>query len=328
MPPFNGRIRAFYFILEYLVSYSIYSKPVKTANQIITDLQSKGIIVRNIPNAVNTLENINYFRFKIYLRHFMDESTGVYYPNTKFDEALELYRFDDELRDLIFSIIGRIEIKLRSKLDYIVTGYTNKPFWYLDKSYVNENSMYSWWGKVNSSFIRSKDKFAVHYKENYYNTNDNYKLLPPFWIISELLTFGELRELYNNIDRNAFNIPGTRDNKIDELSQQFGASNFSTLKNWIRSIRDVRNKCAHHSRLWNTNLTEPRDARSFISILPSHRNRLYLFLVLLEKINQSLNLGIQIKDSLLSLEHKYPMFLRERRSAGFPNNWHTDSFWT
>ena len=137
-----------------------YEKPFKTEEQIIQLLEDKGLrfIDKNLANQ--TLKNINYYRFKIYI-HALKNSDNKY--NGSFEEALELYRFDEELRLLLFKYISRIEIKLRSKLDQFVMKHTKDPFWYLEDKFfrikVNEVR-----NKLDRNFENSDHEFAKNFK--------------------------------------------------------------------------------------------------------------------------------------------------------------------
>ena len=94
------------------MAYTLYNKPYQSPQQLIATLQSKNILFSDIPAAEKILSEINYYKFKMYLHPFLDPTLPKkYYVGTKFEDALALYRFDDKLRDILFSIIGRIEIK-------------------------------------------------------------------------------------------------------------------------------------------------------------------------------------------------------------------------
>lgn len=314
-------------------NYTPYTKPYQTPQQLITTLQSKNLIVQNVQDAVEVLSNINYYKFKIYLHPFLDPTVPKkYITGTKFEDALELYRFDDKLRDILFSIIGRIEIKLKTKLDKAISSFTNDIFWYLDSQYYKFNKLYevnSLLNKLNNSFISSQEVYAAHYKANYYNDNsDNYKALPPFWIISELMTLGDISKFYALLDIQKFNIQRPRSNKLGQLANEFGASRVSSLVSWVYAIRDIRNRCAHHSRLWNSIIREPGDIRTLLTLNPIHTNRIYFSLVMMNLMIKKLNIAdIDLKQELLDLEVKYPIFKRLNSSAGFPPNWITDPIW-
>lgn len=314
-------------------NYTPYTKPYQTPQQLITTLQSKNLIVQNVQDAEEVLSNINYYKFKIYLHPFLDPTIPKKYINgTKFEDALELYRFDDKLRDILFSIIGRIEIKLKTKLDKAISSFTNDIFWYLDPQYYKLKRLFevnSLLNKLNNSFISSQEVYAEHYKANYYNDNsDNYKALPPFWIISELMTLGDISKFYALLDIQKFNIPRPRSNKLEQLANEFGASSVSSLVSWVYAIRDIRNRCAHHSRLWNTIIREPGEIVLMLTHSSTFSNRIYLSLVMMHIMIKALNItGIDLKQNLLDLENEFPIFKVLNSSAGFPPNWDTDPIW-
>lgn len=314
------------------MSYTLYNKMYRSPTDLISSLESKGLKVNDIHKALSFINQINYYRFKIYLLPFFDQINNVYLADASFEDGVSLYRFDDALRNLLFSVIGRIEVKLRTRLDQVITADNHSPFWYLDDSFFISHKL----GQINrfrsqlaASFQQSRDDFSTHFKANYFNdTNPNFKQLPPFWVLTELSTFGNIRAIYQSIEIKRFK-GANNTNKLNSLAQEFGAKNLSELNNWIDLIRDVRNRCAHHSRVWNCNYREPRQISSLLSPLyqPSRRNRLYLFVALLHKIDNALHLDINMKASLLVLLNKYPAAQNKIHSAGFPLHWEDDLFW-
>jgi abortive infection bacteriophage resistance protein len=293
---------------------------------------AKGLDVPADQNAlaIATLTNINYYRFKIYLVPLIDMTTDRYKYGASFKDALDLYRFDEELRSLLFSVIARIEVKLRTRLDQTVTSHLNDPFWYLDDANFSlpngklDGRVNSVRSKISASFQQSKAEFAAHYMGKYYNDkNPSYKQLPPFWMAAELATFGDILVLYKILDKKRFAVLSGK-NKLDQLAQEFGASNMQELNSWLHLIRDVRNRCAHHSRTWNCNYPQP--LMKFTS--PATTNTIYNLAMILHRIDQTLKLSVDIKDPLLGLFAKFPMADDLKRTMGFPLSWQTDNFWT
>lgn len=45
-----------------------------------------------------------------------DKTTHQFKPNSRFKDAVALYNFDIELRDLMFKAVQRLEIALRTKI--------------------------------------------------------------------------------------------------------------------------------------------------------------------------------------------------------------------
>ncbi len=165
--------------------YSLYTKPYKNPTDLITKLKSQNLTVLDEPKANIVLSKINYFRFKIYLRPFLDITTKQFRVNSTFEDAYQLYSFDEELKNILFSIISQIEINLRTKLDQYITAYTNNPFWYLDNKYfVNESKIFNTKVSLKNEFLRSKDDFTLHYSDlNPTQTNKIYL----FFVILEIL---------------------------------------------------------------------------------------------------------------------------------------------
>ncbi|SDZ73445.1 Abortive infection bacteriophage resistance protein [Desulfuromusa kysingii] len=312
------------------MAYSLYNKPYRTYVDLVQHLQAKNLTVTDTAKAQEILKKINYYRFKIYLRPFLDQPTNTYRQGATFEQGLELYRFDDELRDLTFKLIGRLEIKLRSRLDQTISEHLNDPFWYLN-SFIFENdfNMNSIASKIGTSFQFSRDDFTNNFKSKYFNeANDGFKHLPPFWIAAELTTFGTILSLYKAIDKNKFNNPPHL-NKLDILSKEFGARNIRTLNSWLTLIRDVRNRCAHHSRLWNCNYRQPGGVFGMLDqrYQPRNRNRIYLFFAVLHIMCKNIDIPANMKVSLQGLIQKYPAVVPYLPSIGFHPGWALDQIW-
>lgn len=308
--------------------YQLYSKPCKTSADLVNDLSTKGLYICDQVKCEDFLHKVSYYRFKIYLRPFLSHPNKHFRKGYWFREGVELYRFDEAIRNYLFSVIARIEIKLRSRLDQVVTSFTNNPFWYLDDQYFAEK------GSINrvrsilaGSFNTSPADYAKHYKSKYYNdTNDSFKQLPPFWMASDLTTFGNLRIIFNSLKKKEFQT-GPRQNALDELAKEFGAKNLKELNNWLFVLRDVRNRCAHHSRVWNSNYRAPSSITRYLALQPSKPNRLYSIVALIHHIAKSFNLDIEVRKKIYKLTRQHPSVITQLKSAGFPTKWYFDPFW-
>ena len=279
--------------------------------------------------ACEFLKRINYYRFKVYLRPFLDQPNNLYRPGATFEQGVDLYRFDDELRDLCFTIIGRLEVKIRSRLDQTISAHTNNPFWYLVDSNFNDRlKMEEIAQKISSDFKCSSDDFTNYFKAKYYNNaNSKFKHLPPFWIAAELLTFGTILRLFKSVKKST--IAGKNVNKMDALAREFGAKNLKVFNGWLAAMRDVRNRCAHHSRLWNCNYREPAEIRKMLdpNCLPPRQNRIYLILVALHIMCKSMDIQADIRDRLQSLIGNHPAVTPYLGSIGFHMDWALDPVW-
>lgn len=312
------------FLFGETTMYSLYTKPYKNPTDLIKKLKLQNLQIPNEQVAKKILSKINYFRFKIYLKPFLDKTTKQFRANSTFEDAYELYSFDEELKSILFSTISQIEINLRTKLDQYVTSHTNNSFWYLDNKYFeNTGKIFNTKVSLKNEFLRSKDDFTLHYKENYINNVCNdFKEMPPFWIISELSTFGNILSIFETIDKKPFILPHNK-NVLDELSKEFGAKNLKELNSWLKLIRDVRNRVAHHSRVWNCNYREPHGIRQRLpkALEPSLVNKIYLFFIILEILYQNQIIEKNIQKEIKILLDKYPKTKDFIDSMGIPKKW-------
>lgn len=319
------------------MTLQIYNKPFLDENALLDFLKNKSLIINDEEYAKKILRDITYYRFKIYSHPFKNPTTKEFDGSISFEDIEKLYRFDDKLRDLLFSIIGRIEIKLRSKLNYTITKYNNNPYWYLDANLFLDDEKHchlELLKKINNDFKKSEEEFVKYFKENYKNNfktvyDNDFSNLPPFWIVSETMMFGDIKSIYESLKKNQFK--STPKNELDKLANEFGAINLAELNTWLIYIKLIRNRCAHHSRIWNVhyfsvaNLTQSKYNR--LTLTPKNPNRIYSFLVILNIIIKKLNLDINLKVDIEYLMLEYPIFDKMKESAGFPINWDSDSFW-
>ena len=95
------------------------NKPPKTVEEQISILLERGMLFKNISSAPQLLKNISYYRLKGYWWEMQSNKTAhKFYPNSYFEEVIDLYNFDRHFRLLIFDAIERIEVALRTKLIY------------------------------------------------------------------------------------------------------------------------------------------------------------------------------------------------------------------
>ena len=92
-----------------------------------------------------------------------------------------------------------------------------------------------WLSRLDDKFAKSKEDFVKHFKNKY--PTDSL----PIWMAVELWDFGTLSHLFSGM---------TVADK-DTIAAHYGLPTGAMLERWLRCLNDVRNICAHHSRLWN-----------------------------------------------------------------------------
>jgi abortive infection bacteriophage resistance protein len=187
-----------------------YQKPYKTGVQLCDKLKKQGLIIDDIASASKVIQRASYYRFKAYLFPFQDDEKN-FLGDVSFEDVHNLYRFDEELRILIFRYIQHIEIGTRSLFDQKMTEGTTNPFWYLNSSlftYKNGNHAQTV-NKIRGMFVGSKEEFASHYIGKYYNEYCPFYLdLPPGWVAIELMSFGNLSKILESVTEKTLNDRG------------------------------------------------------------------------------------------------------------------------
>ncbi len=107
----------------YFSGYTVrFDKPHRTLQQQLSLLQHRGLIVQNLEVAERYLGHLNYYRLSAYWIPFLENrQTNRFKKGTKFEDVLNLYIFDRELRLLVLDAIERIEVSIRSKWAYYLS---------------------------------------------------------------------------------------------------------------------------------------------------------------------------------------------------------------
>ena len=99
-------------------------------------LKGRGLAINDEQQAERILGVISYFRLANYLRPMeADKETHQNKRNSTFENVVALYRFDVELREIVFRAISHIEIALRSKMIHHFS-LKHGAFWFTDMSYM------------------------------------------------------------------------------------------------------------------------------------------------------------------------------------------------
>ena len=174
------------------------------------------------------------------MKYFHQEE-DIFKPYTTFEDIVYLYNFDKELKSLIFENIRLIEISIRTKIClHMCTNYGSH--WFYDKNcYKSELDYKKTLEILENEKGLKKDTFIRYYSEKYFEPE-----LPPFWMLSEVLSMGDLSKILHGIN--------FRDIKAiaRDISSHYYIA--PVITNWIHVLATVRNICAHHSRLWNREL--------------------------------------------------------------------------
>jgi len=293
-----------------------YAKPPLSVQGQISLLESRGLQIPDETRAARYLQNISYYRLSGYMYPFLaDTKRHLYKKGTAFEDILDLYRFDRELRLLVFSAIEKIEIALRSQMTNQFSLYSQNPFWYTKAAYFADPVKHAAFLDGLSSYIsRSNDVFIKHF----YNTYSD--PWPPVWVIFEILSMGQFSILYSITAKS----PPRK-----AVSDYFGVRE-AVLTTWLHTLVYVRNICAHHARLWNKDLRIPvklpkKTANKWLSSANVTNRKVYIVLAIISYLLDTVTPNHAFREKVIDLINKYPN--TDITAMGFPKAWRSDPFW-
>jgi abortive infection bacteriophage resistance protein len=292
-----------------------YTKPFLVYLEQIRLLKLRGMRFADENKALHLLENISYYRFSGYWHPLLaDKQNHTFKPDASFEAAFNLYKFDRELRKLIISELEKIEVAIRSKMSYALSLATGV-FWIGDSALFADLVIHqSICNKIKDELHRSDEEFILSFKTKYDNP------LPPSFITLEILSFGTMSRLYDNL----------RHGKIKkEIANQFGLSD-KVFASWLHSLVYIRNVCAHHARIWNRWLRVqplfPKNAtNTWLVNKLIVNNRMFFALSTMVYLLNIVNPGHTFKQKLGMLFLKYPNV--DKAAMGFPTNWQAEPLW-
>lgn len=328
-----------------------YNKPALNLNQQLEQLKSRGLQVTDEARVLRYLARIGYYRLSPYMTPFQRPDTDhLFRDGTKFDSVLGLYIFDRRLRLLLMDALERFEVALRATLSNHMALKTSDAFWYLDRSAFDpgydharlvrgltqarddekerlERDLQRLQDRPPRNLQRAmgdatKQSFLRHYISTY-----DEPVLPPSWMMIEMLAFGDLMYLYRNLaDR--------EDRK--EIARHLGITD-ELLSSWLGTFQYTRNLCAHHSRVWNRQfgvapkiprsegVSWLKDPQAFRGSCAYRRFRVFPVIVALQTVLGTISPGSNWAARLNDLFGEFDAV--PLNAMGFPADWQTDGFW-
>ena len=167
-------------------------------------------------------------------------------PGTSFEGILELYAFDKTLRLSVLDAIDRIEVHLRTVIAHELGRLD--PIAHEQASFINPRDLRDYANRKTGTIQNNWLRWQAEHKRQlarcsedcilWHKTNNK---IMPFWVVVEAWSFG-LASRYYGLLKGRYQ---------QAIGRRFGIDNPSVLGGWLRGINDFRNRCAHHSRIWN-----------------------------------------------------------------------------
>lgn len=312
-----------------------YTKRPLSIKTQVAKLEKRGLIIDDENLAGDYLSNISYYRLRAYTYPFQNNTDSeadhsFLRTDIHFKDIIDLYCFDRRLRSLIFNAIEKIEVALRTKIVQTYSEDTKNSHWYEDESLfkdnkriVNGEEIFAYdtlLDDITHEIDRSNEDFIKHYKSKYSNPNT-----PPAWMTLEVISFGTLSRLYELLNKD--------DNK-KTVAKLLGLNKVDILENWMHALSNLRNCCAHHSRVWNrrfiVNILLPTNAdRLFLdrdTIARTKRNKLFAYLCCIKYILDIISPNNDFHKNLKGIIAEGGKLL-SLKDMGFPENWNYLGVW-
>lgn len=293
-----------------------YPKQILTIAQQVQSYKNAEMLITSHSDVEKALKSIGFYRLRGYSFHLYDNSSKKYVPGTKFEDILNLYKFDQQLSSLIFSMISKIEVALRVRLVDALLIHNDSLILH-DSSIFKQKQLY--WKNMSaiaSQIARSNDVFIKH---NF----DKHDGEVPIWAVVEILSFGTLSKIIKNLKTGIGSSYSILASNYQYKSKKGNSVNPSQkmLTSWIQGVSVLRNICAHNSRIYNRTInTTPEilDADK-ITPKPTH-NGLYQILLAMKYLRSSDEDWIIFVDDLDQLIQNNKVNLS---AMNFPSDWKT-----
>lgn len=212
-------------------------KGFKSIAEQLEILRSRGLIILDDEKAKDFLLHNNYYRISGYSLTL--RKNDVFSKNATFQNIVDIYDFDHELRHILLKYIEIIEATFKSIYAYEFTR-VHGVIGYLDSSLFSNPTRHE--EIIKKSEKQKKMRLPHEAYLKHFIGDLNQKV--PLWAYVDLLTIADISFLYSisevQIKKN--------------VAMRFGlmmSRNDSIIGKFMHSMTIIRNLCAHGSRLYN-----------------------------------------------------------------------------
>lgn len=224
----------------------MYTKPVKTIDEIIVILRERGFLIPQDQEArvKHFLETEWYYHSSSYIKSFYAKGKRdrVAKANIPFENVIHLYYCEKNLQHLFLLLLLRIESFLKAKLIHITSDLYKDPF-----RYKNPNNLYMWKIKDCQLLVNEiiednkKSPIIMDFQKKHWKCDI------PFWYLVEVASFGPFLRFFYLI----------KDEVLQEFYVLFGVNNRNWIFykkqffGWLNALCKLRNRVAHSEAVWS-----------------------------------------------------------------------------
>lgn len=285
-------------------------KDFKSLDEQIAILKSRGLSIPDVDAAKQFLYHNNYYRVSGYSLTLRKHD--VFAKSATFQNIVDIYDFDHELRHILLKYIEIIEVAVKSIYSYEFTkvhGATG----YLDACHFSNPTKHA---DILANAETQKARRLPHeaYLKHFV---EELQQDVPLWAYVDLLTISDISFLY------AISEPSIKTAVANALGiTKQGAY---LVGRFMHSMTIIRNLCAHGSRLYNRLFEQkPNLNRKELALLRKDADgtvdnaHLFGFVLIMRRLLSTEDFQ-SLKAEIIALTHKIPFV--EMKYYGFPDNW-------
>lgn len=185
----------------------LYTKPYLSLPDQLNLLKTRGLQVADDADALECLHRNGYYRLSAYWYPFREivanKRADTFLPDSHFEDAVKLYRFDKGLKLLLLDALERVEIAARVEIALQLGqrdpfAHESAPLFhpnFTSRQNASGKAKYDVWiDKFDNQVTHSTDEFVLHYERQYGSRS-----LLPIWIAIELWDFGMLSNAFSGL---------------------------------------------------------------------------------------------------------------------------------
>lgn len=286
-------------------------KTFKTIHEQLEILRSRGLKINDENTAKQFLLRNNYYRISGYSLTL--RKNDIFSKSATFQNIIDIYNFDHELRHIILKYLEIIEVHFKSIYTYEFTK-VHGPTAHLDDIFFIDREKHK---EIIDKATKQMKQRLPHEAYLKHFVNDLHQDIP-LWAYVDLLTISDISFLYSISEpdikiaiANEFNLNMNKGPKI--------------LGDYMHSMTIIRNLCAHGSRIYNRLFEQkPSLSKKELSLLRTNKEgsvdnaHFYGFLLIMKRLLPA-DIFIEMKESIIVLTKKYPFVRMDY--YGFRDDW-------
>ena len=286
-------------------------KEFKTIDEQVEILKSRGLLIEDEKRVKEFLLNNNYYRISGYSLTL--RKNDVFSKTATFQNIIDIYSFDQELRHIVLRYLEIIEVRMKSVFAYEFSRI-HGPAGYLDSVFFTDSEKHD---EIIAKANKQKETRLPHEAYLKHFVKD-LKQDVPLWAYVDLFTIADISFLYS-ISESSIK---------DSIARTFGLimkDGSIILGNFMHGMTIIRNLCAHGSRIYNRLFEQkPSLNKKEKELLIKGKNGIvdnahfYGFVMIMKRL-LIIDDFKELKSDIIKLTGKYP-FVR-MRYYGFREDW-------